>query len=410
MRQVALGDPLGGRCLAPKEDRHTALCLLLELGAQKGSLAASLEAVVLLLTLWEKDKSTDDNRDVPQNAGAPLVPILKRYESIGNYGLTATPSSNVLPSSATECFLRFLTLPEQETSNVDLKQAAVVIISHLDRLAKPHMPTGHSIQTNYSVINRYSAAATMGKTSLINQSSQESGSCGAGGSIATNNNNNNMSSSTPQLHEQRIYALGWLSLNPHQNGFTAEPAVGMSTGAQTTYSQYSAPVLNFYFQVQQVVISEEYVLFLTQDGKMYTWRISKPETEPMLIDEMAEVHVISVAAHCEGRHYMAVDSLGNFVLILVNTRLVVNLSVCVLLQAMHILGATVLAVAWVMVILCLVNIPQKLIPSKARLNLFMLVALTVRPSHLMVPYILGGVVLTEDWVMAIRMISYYPRQ
>lgn len=308
LRQVALGDPLGGRCLAPKEDRHTALCLLLELGAQKGSLAASLEAVVLLLTLWEKDKSTDDNRDVPQNSGAPLVPILKRYESIGNYGLAPNGSANVLPSSATECFLRFLTLPDQENANVDLKQAAVVIISHLDRLAKPHMPSAHSIQTNYNAMNKYSAA--LGKTSLINQSSQESGSCGAGASITTNNNNN-ISSSTPQLHEQRIYALGWLSLNPHQNGFTAEPAVGMPlNGNQTTFSQYSAPVLNFYFQVQQVVISEEYVLFLTQDGKMYTWRISKPETEPMLIEEMSEVHVIAVAAHCEGRHYMAVDSMG----------------------------------------------------------------------------------------------------
>lgn len=283
------------------------------MGAQKGSLAATLEAVVLLLTLWEKDKSTDDNRDVPQNTGAPLVPILRRYETIGNYGLASNTPSDVIPSSATECFLRFLTLPELETSNVDLKQAAVVIVSHLDRLAKPHMPTGHSIQTNYNVVNKYgAAAANRVKNSFINQNSQES--CGAGGSIATNNNNNNnMSTSTPQLHEQRIYALGWLSLNPHQYGFTAEPAVGLPiSGAQTTYTQYSAPVLNFYFQVQQVVISEEYVLFLTQDGKMYTWRISKPETEPMLIEEMAEVHVISVAAHCEGRHYMAVDSMGKW--------------------------------------------------------------------------------------------------
>ncbi|XP_037823677.1 probable E3 ubiquitin-protein ligase HERC2 [Lucilia sericata] len=310
LRQVALGDPMGNRCTAPKEDRHTALCLLLELGAQKGSLAASLEAVVLLLTLWDKDKATDDNRDVPQNAGAPLVPILKRYEAIGNYGLTANTAPDILPSSATECFLRFLTLPEQETANVDLKQAAVVIISHLDRLAKPHMPTGHSIQmpTNFAMNNAHNKTSmgSCGKTtSLPNQNSQES--------VTTSNNNNNLSaSSTPQLHEQRIYALGWLSLNPNQYGFTAEPAVGIPLpGVNNICSQYSAPVLNFYFQVQQVVISEEYVLFLTQDGKMYTWRISKPETEPMLIEELAEIHIISVAAHCEGRHYLAVDSMGN---------------------------------------------------------------------------------------------------
>lgn len=315
LRQVALGDPMGNRCTAPKEDRHTALCLLLELGAQKGSLAASLEAVVLLLTLWEKEKATDDNRDVPQNAGAPLVPILKRYEAIGNYGLTANTAAEVLPSSATECFLRFLTLPEQDTANVDLKQAAVVIISHIDRLAKPYMRTGHSIQmpANFSILNKGPVPVTKA-SSLPNQNSQESG------VTTSNNNNNNVStSSAPQLHEQRIYALGWLPLNPNQYGFTAEPAVGIPVpGSSNICSQYSAPVLNFYFQVQQVVISEEYVLFLTQDGKMYTWRISKPETEPMLIEELAEVHIISVAANCWGRHYLAVDSMGKFIFLYVS--------------------------------------------------------------------------------------------
>lgn len=304
LRQVVLGDAMGNRCTAPKEDRHTALCLLLELGAQKGSLAASLEAVVLLLTLWEKDKGIDNNRDLPQNAGAPLLPILKRYEAICNYGLTSSSAPDIIPSSATECFLRFLTLPEQDTANVDLKQAAVVIISHLDRLAKPHMPTGHVMQmpASFAVNNNRTTPVKM--ASLQNQNSQES--------VTTTNNNNNLSaSSTPQLHEQRIYALGWLSLNPNQYGFTAEPAIGLpSQVASHICAQYSAPVLNFYFQVQQVVISEEYVLFLTQDGKMYTWRISKPETEPMLIEELAEVHIISVAAHCEGRHYLAVDSMG----------------------------------------------------------------------------------------------------
>lgn len=104
LRQVVLGDVMGGRCAIPREDRHIALCLLLELGAQKGTLGASLEAVVLLLILWEKEKETDDNRDIPQNTGAPLLPILKRYERICNYGMPA--KSETQPSSATESFLR----------------------------------------------------------------------------------------------------------------------------------------------------------------------------------------------------------------------------------------------------------------------------------------------------------------
>lgn len=308
LRQVALGDSLGGRCTAPKEDRHTALCLLLELGVQKGTLAASLEAVVLLLTLWEKEKTTDDNRDVPQNSGAPLIPILKRYESVGNYGLTTTNSSEALPSSATECFLRFLTLPELEAANVDLKQAAVVIISHLDRMAQPHMLSGHSVH----VANQTIKLTMTSKGSLEPQNSEENAHCGMNTTDGNNSNGVDSSPVSPQLHEQRIYALGWISLCPNQYGFTAEPAVSIPLAdVNNTCAQYTAPVLNFYFQVQQVVISEEYVLFLTQDGKMYTWRISKPETEPMLIEELSDVHIILVAAHCEGRHYLAVDSTGD---------------------------------------------------------------------------------------------------
>lgn len=139
LRQVVLGDVNGGRCSVPRDDKYIALSLLLELAAQKGTLGASLEAVVLLLTLWEKEKETDDNRALPQDTGAPLVPVLRRYEHISNFGLN--PQVEAVPASPTESFLRFLTLPDSDTAPIDLKQAAVVIISHLDRLAKPHLPT-----------------------------------------------------------------------------------------------------------------------------------------------------------------------------------------------------------------------------------------------------------------------------
>ena len=41
--------------------------------------------------------------------------------------------------SPTECFLRYLTVPEDEGMALDLRQCAVVILSHLDRLASPYM-------------------------------------------------------------------------------------------------------------------------------------------------------------------------------------------------------------------------------------------------------------------------------
>lgn len=106
LRQVVLDDiSSGGRCSVPRVDRHIALCLLLELGSQKGTLGASLEAILLLLTLWEKEKDIDDNRALPQNTGAPLVTILRRYEKILNFGNEQITESTA-PANPTESFLR----------------------------------------------------------------------------------------------------------------------------------------------------------------------------------------------------------------------------------------------------------------------------------------------------------------
>lgn len=107
LRQVVLGDVIGGRCLVPRSDRHIALSLLLELGSQKGTLSASLEAILLLLTLWDKEKDVDDNRTPNQNNGAPLVPILRRYEHISSQ--TDTKLQEGTAASPTESFLRYVT-------------------------------------------------------------------------------------------------------------------------------------------------------------------------------------------------------------------------------------------------------------------------------------------------------------
>ncbi|KAH8340486.1 hypothetical protein KR067_012484, partial [Drosophila pandora] len=266
LRLVALGDPMGGRCTAPLNDRHTALCLLLELGVQKGTLAATLECVVLLLMLWEKDRAGNDNRDMPRKTGAPLLRILQRYQKIG----PASAKTGQLPSaepasvaSATETFLRFLSLPKSSAAIVDLRRAAVVIISHLDRLAQPLMPR--------CLLRDLRAPAV-------------SPGCGA---------------------QQRIYALGWPSLSKDQQGFTSEPALSCGEAGST------APVLSCRFQVKQVVCSENQVLLLSQEGKLHAWRLSKPEAEPQPLEEAGHETFISIAGHCEGRHFMAIDSNHN---------------------------------------------------------------------------------------------------
>ncbi|XP_017138352.1 probable E3 ubiquitin-protein ligase HERC2 [Drosophila miranda] len=275
LRLVALGDPMGGRCTAPLNDRHTALCLLLELGVQKGTLAATLECVVLLLVLWEKDKAGNDNRDMPRKTGAPLLRILQRYQRIGHTakagGLPNGSESLSLPVvSATETFLRFLMLPKSSAAIVDLRRAAVVIISHLDRLVQPLMPRC-LVRGHYPIHSSASASASA------------SSSC---------------SSSSPQ---QRVYALGWPSLSKEQHGFNAEPALSWSSDPS------SLPLLNCKFQVQQIVCSESIVLILSEEGKLYNWRMFKPEAEPQLLEEISHETIVSIASHCEGRHFMAID-------------------------------------------------------------------------------------------------------
>lgn len=288
LRLVALGDPMGGRCLAPLTDRHTALCLLLELGVQKGTLAATLECVVLLLLLWEKDNDSSghvngDNRDMPRKTGAPLLRILQRYQRLGvvpngtscgsGGSMEATPMA-----SATETFLRFLMLPKSSAAIVDLRRAAVVIISHLDRMIKPHMPHLPS--------------------SLLRGSS--------------NNSCTTPTDASPRLEQQRVYALGWPALTKEQQGFNVDPALSW-TGLAAPTAEMAMPnlaLLTCRFQLKQVVCSEDVVLFLSDEGKLYNWHIAKPEAEPQLMDfaEIANETFIAIASHCEGRHFLAVDN------------------------------------------------------------------------------------------------------
>ena len=42
-------------------------------------------------------------------------------------------------ASPTKCYLDYLTLPNNETSKVDLRKASTVLLSHLDRLAAPYI-------------------------------------------------------------------------------------------------------------------------------------------------------------------------------------------------------------------------------------------------------------------------------
>lgn len=76
----------------PVKDQHTALCLLLELAIQRGSLSHLLDSVILLLHLWDKGKYEVENRVVSPGTSAPLVPLLRRLQMIN---VTKSEPSNI---------------------------------------------------------------------------------------------------------------------------------------------------------------------------------------------------------------------------------------------------------------------------------------------------------------------------
>lgn len=55
------------------------------------------------------------------------------------------------PLSPNESFLRYLTLPQDNDLAIDLRQTAVVIMAHLDRLASPCSPPHCNSPTSHKV-------------------------------------------------------------------------------------------------------------------------------------------------------------------------------------------------------------------------------------------------------------------
>ncbi|XP_018562377.1 E3 ubiquitin-protein ligase HERC2 isoform X2 [Anoplophora glabripennis] len=143
LRQVVTGDITSSRqyCNVPIEDQHTSLNLLLEFAFQKGTLSSILDMVLLLLNLWDNRMHMNDNRSNVDIASAPLMPFIRRFSEIQpTQSVFSGKEENTVNSSSTKVFLELLELPEDEACEIDLKQAAIYIMAHLDRLATPHIP------------------------------------------------------------------------------------------------------------------------------------------------------------------------------------------------------------------------------------------------------------------------------
>lgn len=146
-----------------------------------------LSAVLLLLRLWDRGTRETDNERSAQGMCAPLLPLLHRFQNIQcskdlpntedeemevalgfqlllsppsslsshallvTSGVSLPPQILTAPLSPNESFLRYLTLPQDNDLAIDLRQTAVVIMAHLDRLAGPCCPPQCSSPTSHKV-------------------------------------------------------------------------------------------------------------------------------------------------------------------------------------------------------------------------------------------------------------------
>ncbi|XP_064294379.1 E3 ubiquitin-protein ligase HERC2 isoform X5 [Phalacrocorax carbo] len=158
LRSVVTGDVHGapstkGPGNIPLQDQHLALAILLELAVQRGTLSQMLSAVMLLLQLWDNGTRETDNERSAQGTSAPLLPLLQRFQSIICNKDVPNAEEDIqlltYPLSPNESFLRYLTLPQDNELAIDLRQTAVVIMAHLDRLATPCMPPQCSSPTSH---------------------------------------------------------------------------------------------------------------------------------------------------------------------------------------------------------------------------------------------------------------------
>nr|XP_031307020.1 E3 ubiquitin-protein ligase HERC2 isoform X7 [Camelus dromedarius] len=158
LRSVVTGDVHGtpgtkGPGSIPLQDQHLALAILLELAVQRGTLSQMLSAILLLLQLWDSGTQETDNERSAQGTSAPLLPLLQRFQSItcSKDAPHTEADAHLLsgPLSPNESFLRYLTLPQDNELAIDLRQTAVVVMAHLDRLATPCMPPLCSSPTSH---------------------------------------------------------------------------------------------------------------------------------------------------------------------------------------------------------------------------------------------------------------------
>ncbi|KAL1023407.1 hypothetical protein UPYG_G00040470 [Umbra pygmaea] len=349
----------GAKGNIPQQDQHLALAILLELAVQRGTLSQLLSAVLLLLRLWDNGTREMDNERSTQGTSAPLLPLLQRFHNIQSCKEEPSSEEEIeilgAPLNPNESFLRYLTLPQDNDLAIDLRQTAVVLMAHLDRLAAPCSPPQCSSPTShkgtlqevigwgllgwklYANVNgpiQCRALSVLGVSQIV---CSEKGFLilANSGSVYTQNYKN--TTLAPMLvHVLTSRKIVKLAAHPDGQHYLALSANGevFSWGCgdggrlghgDTTYQE--EPVMISAFTGKQmgkhvvhVACGSTYSAAITADGELYTWgrgnygRLghgsSEDQTTPMSVTALKGLKVLDVACGSGDAQTLAVTENG----------------------------------------------------------------------------------------------------
>ncbi|XP_048855280.1 LOW QUALITY PROTEIN: E3 ubiquitin-protein ligase HERC2 [Brienomyrus brachyistius] len=344
----------------PLQDQHLALAILLELAVQRGTLSQLLSAVLLLLRLWDRGTRETDNERSAQGMCAPLLPLLHRFQNIQcSKDLPNTEDEEIeiltAPLSPNESFLHYLALPQDNDLAIDLRQTAVVILAHLDRLAGPCCPPQCSSPTSHKgtlqeVIGwgllgwkpysnvmgpvQCKTLASLGVTQIV---------CSEKGFLFLSRSgavyHQNYKSTTlapmlvPALSSRKIVKIAahpegqhYLALSTSGEVFSWGCGDGGRLGhGDTAYLEVPAMITAFTAKptgkhVVHIACGSTYSAAITADGELYTWgrgnygRLghgsSEDQTTPMLVTGLKGLKVLDVACGSGDAQTLAVTENG----------------------------------------------------------------------------------------------------
>lgn len=86
-------------------------------------------------------------RATSEVASAPLLPFIKKFIAIQPYSDSTHEPEDFI--SCTRIFLDLVSLPDDDSIEIDLRQTAVYLLAYLDKLAFPHISPSSLNKVNY---------------------------------------------------------------------------------------------------------------------------------------------------------------------------------------------------------------------------------------------------------------------